>query len=253
MTQMNLNQALRNILLVVIVFAVVLMSNAALKWSLSLSPSKTINVNAEGKATVSPDIAKTSFSVVSEGSNPEILQTDNSKKMTAAIDFVKSQGVNEKDIKTTNYSLSPRYEYNETRRQSFITGYTLNQTTLVKIRDLNKVAKIIGGLSELGVNQIGSVSFEVDERDKYLIEARSEAFSKAHQKAAEMASLKGVRIKRVINFSENQNGPPYLPYPYPSFERNVGGLDYISQSPLPTIQPGTEEVTIQVNVTYEIE
>lgn len=249
MKPINLNQILKNTLLVVVIAVVVLGGNLALKWSLSLFPSRTINVSAEGKTMVSPDIAKISFSVVSEGSSPETLQMDNSKKMSSAIDFIKNQEVDVKDIKTINYNLSPRYKYNEARKQSFIADYILIQTTLVKIRDLNKVAKILGGLSELGVNQISSVSFEVDEPDKYLSEIRMEAFTKAHEKAATMAALNGVKIKRIINFSEYQNLPIH-PYGFLELaEKNDNG----AMLPAPPMEPGTEEITIQVNVTYEIE
>jgi uncharacterized protein len=249
MAPVNLNSILRNTFLVVGIFTLVVGANVALKWSLSLYPSKTIYVSAEGKATVSPDIGKISFSVVSEGKNPQVLQENNAKKMTSAIDFVKNLGVNSKDIKTTNYNLSPRYEYDETTRKSYISGYTLTQTALVKVRDLDRVAEVLGGLSELGVNQISSVSFEIDEPDKYLAEARSEAFAKAHEKAKEMAMLNGVKIKRVVNFSEYRGGPIY---PYYGETAGRGG-DMVSSSYLPPIEPGTEEITIQVNITYEIQ
>jgi len=251
MKPVNLNAILKNTLLVVGIFALVVGANIALDWSSSLYPSKTIYVSAEGKATVSPDIAKVSFSVVSEGPSPEKLQEDNSKKMASAIDFVKSVEVDGKDIKTTNYNLSPRYEYDESTRKSYISGYTLTQTALVKVRDLNKVAKVLGGLSELGVNQISSVSFEIDEPDKYLAEARNEAFTKAHEKAREMAKLNGVKIKRVLNFSEYRGGPVY-PYYYGE-ALGKGGDIVSSASYLPPIEPGTEEITVQVNVTYEIQ
>src|SRR4030042_2540396 len=100
----------------------------AKKYTNSLMPARTVSVSAEGKVTVSPDIAKLSFSVVSEGKNPETLAESNNKKMNAAIDFVKSKGIEEKDVKTTDYNLSPRYAYDEDTRRSFISGYTLTQT-----------------------------------------------------------------------------------------------------------------------------
>ena len=248
MKEVNLNQILKDTLLVAIIVVVVLGGNLALKWSNSLYPSRSIVVTGDGKTTVSPDIAKLSFSVVSEGPDPAALQGDNAKKMTAAIDSVKNKGIEAKDIKTTNYNLSPRYEYDEAKRQSFITGYTLTQTSSVKVRNLNKVAEVLGGLSNLGVNEISSVSFEVEEPDKYLTEARTEAFNKANQKALEMAALNGVRIKRVINFSEYPNGPIY-PYRF----GGKGGGDTVGPVSLPPIEPGTEEISIQVSVTYEIE
>jgi len=160
-------------LMLVIIYS--LFFGPAKKYGDSLMPAKTINVSAEGKVTVSPDIAKLSFSVVSEGANSKLLAENNNKKMNAAIDFAKSQGIEEKDIKTTEYNLSPRYEYDEKTKKTFISGYTLTQTVLVKVRDLNKVAEVLGGLPALGINQISSISFDIDEPEKYLSEARNQA------------------------------------------------------------------------------
>jgi len=41
----------------------------------------TVTVGAEGKATVTPDIARISFSVISEGKDPAVIQKDNTEKM----------------------------------------------------------------------------------------------------------------------------------------------------------------------------
>ncbi len=245
---MEIYQKLKEIFLVVLILVGLVSLSAINKWSGSVYPVRSFTVSADGKATVVPDIANVSFSVVSEGSDPERLQVDNNDKMTKAIDFVKSLGVDAKDIKTTNYNLSPRYEYDEKTRKSYITGYTLTQTASVKIRDLSKVAKILGGLSNSGVNQITGPSFGIEDPEKYLGEARKQAFEKAKAKANVMALENGVRIKRLVNFSEFQGGP----VPYYRAEALGGGGDF-AKTPLPTIELGTQEVTVQVSVTYEIE
>src|SRR5258708_21983815 len=50
-------------------------------------PARTITVSAEGKTTVSPDLAEVSLSVVSQGNNPEALTSNNNDKMSAVIQF----------------------------------------------------------------------------------------------------------------------------------------------------------------------
>ncbi|MDP3014960.1 MAG: SIMPL domain-containing protein [bacterium] len=221
----------------------------AKKFGDSLFPTRTFLVSAEGKVMVSPDIAKISFSVISEGINPKTIAEENNKKMNSAIDFIKSQGIDEKDIKTTQYNLSPRYEYDEKTKKTFISGYTLTQNVLVKIRDLSKVAEVLGGLPELGINQIGQVSFEIDEPEKYLAEARDKAFDKANIKAKEMSGKNNVQLGRVINFLEWGS----TPRPYYENLRALGmGGEAAAPQALPQIQPGTEEVIVQVNITYEI-
>src|SRR3989344_2307648 len=175
----------------------------------SLISSRVFYVSAEGKAVVSPDIANLSFSVVSEGKDPAVLQEDNNTKMRVALDHVKAQGVDEKDIKTAQYDLQPRYEYDEKTRRSFISGYVLTQTVFVKVRQIEKAAPILGGLPERGINQIGRVSFDTDDPDKYLSAARNEAFGKARAKAEEMARAKGLKLGRVVNISESGGPRPY--------------------------------------------
>ena len=217
---------------------------------------RIITVEAEGKTIVTPDIANISFSVISEGVDPKTIQEENSKKMKNAIDFVKSQGVADKDIKTANYNLYPKYDYSrppvifypDGNRQEII-GYTLSQTVFIKVRDLEKTGEILGGLPEKGINQIEQISFEVEDSDKYLNQAREEAFKKAEMKARAMAKANGVRIKRVVNFSDYGGGYPY-PVPYFAESFGKGGADATIQSP--PIEPGSQEVLVRVSVSYEI-
>lgn len=214
----------------------------------SLVSGRIFYVSAEGKAVVSPDIANLSFSVVSEGNDPVALQDENNEKMQRALDHVKAQGVDEKDIKTAQYNLQPRYEFDEDRRRSFISGYTLTQTVFVKVRDIEKTAPVLAGLPERGINQIGSISFSVDDPDKYLADAREEAFRKARAKAKEIARENGLRLGRIVNVSESG-------WPGPIFydAARGGGFAPLSvPSPAPTpLEPGTQEVTVQVSVAYE--
>ena len=212
-------------------------------------PARTITVSAEGKTTVSPDIAQISFSVVSQGQNPEALTTNNNDKMSAVIQFVKSQGIDAKDIKTTNYDLSPNYQWDKNTQRNFITGYTLTQTVLVKVRDLAKVATVVGGLAPLGVNQIGGINFTFDDPESFLAMARADAFTKAEAKAKAMAAGAGVTLGRVLNVGEYGS----MPYPRAYFAdktMEVGGLG--AAPSLPTIEPGTQDVTDQVTITYEL-
>jgi uncharacterized protein YggE len=220
------------------------------KFSDSLMPVRTIMVSADGKVIVSPDMAKISFAVVSEGVDLKIISQENIKNINTAIDYLKTKGIEEKDIKTTQYNLSPKYEYDEKTRKTFISGYTLTQNVLVKIRDLNKVAEVISGLTEVGINRIDSISFEIDEPEKYLAEARNQAFEKAKKKAEEMALKNSVKLGKVINFSEWE--PTTRPYDNLKTLGMGGEGGVAAPSVLPKIQPGSEEITINVSVTYEI-
>jgi len=220
-----------------------------------VSPEMTVMISAEGKATVIPDIATINFSVISEGKDPSVIQKENTEKINKAIDFVKGLGIDKKDIKTIGYNLYPKYEYIKSPDpfypfpggKQMIAGYTLNQTVQVKIRDLDKVAVVLAGLPEKGINQLDGPNFTVEDPDKYLNDARKEAFGKARAKVDAMAKANGVRVVRVVTFSENQGGPIIY-----ARAESVGGAPTGTPSPPPSIEPGSQEVNVQVSVTYAI-
>ena len=223
---------------------------AVLRQAKSLYPSRNISVAAEGKVVVSPDIATLSFSVVSEGADPAKIQEANNVKINDAINFLKTSGVDSKDIKTAGYNLQPKYTYDEKTRRSYISGYTLTQTVFVKMRDLGKVGVILSGLPARGINEISGLTFSIEDQDKFLNEARAEAFTKAKAKAEAMAKAAGVSIKKVISFNEYGGG---YPYPIMYAEKSLGmGGDAVRPATAPVIEPGSQEVTVQVTVIYEI-
>jgi uncharacterized protein len=232
--------------LVVLIFAVGIPGGRRILDS--IAPVRAITVSAEGRSNAAPDIAQSSFSVVSRGTNPTTIAAENNDKISAAIEELKRQGVEAKDIKTTGYNLNPVYAYEDKTGVSRISGYELVQTVTVKIRDLSKVNSIIGALAPLGINQIGGVSFTLDDPDKARSEARAEAFRKAREKAEVMASQNGVRIGRLINFSENGGG--VMPYYYAKDLRQESAVS--NGGGAPSIEPGQEEVNVSVNVTYEL-
>jgi len=234
----------------VIVNLVVFVMPAVGKWGRAFMPVRTIAVSAEGKTLAAPDIAELSFSVISQGKNPDDLSDSNNQKMNAVAKFVKGLEIAEADMKTTAYSLQPNYQYDRTTQRNFITGYTLTQTLTIKVRKLEKVATVIAGLTPLGVNQIGGVNFTIDNPEQYLSQARKDAFKKAEAKAREIAGEAGVILGKVITASEYQQGPiPYMMASAEKFGRGGAG----QAAPItPTIEPGTSEVKLNVNVTYEI-
>jgi uncharacterized protein len=225
---------------------------------------RTFWVNGEGKVTAIPDVASFSFSVTTEGGqNITDLQNKNTDKVNKAIDFVKSKGVEDKDVETQNYNVTPRYQsyncniyYGATTNvitpcpPSEIVGYTISQTVSVKIRDFKKVGDILAGVVSAGANTVSQLSFIIDDPDAFQNQAREEAISKAREKALGIAKSGGFKLGKLISITEN--GP--TPYAY-----GLGGDAYAgislkeSFSTPPRIEPGSQEVQVNVTLQYEIE
>jgi len=237
---------LLNVALVLVILFGLVGTGTMIRYSHSIAPSRTITVSGEGKTEVIPDIAYYSFSVVTRGQNLTKVQQENTAKMNKAIEFVKTQGVKSADIKTTAYNPGLVYAYDEKSGKQTVDGYELTQTVRIKIRDLGSVGVILNGLVESGVNQAGSLSYSIEDPEAQRGVARQEAFNNAFMKASQMAGQNGVKIARVINFSEYSNSPSPMYSAKASFVSAGAGRD------VPNMEAGSEEVIINVSVTYEI-
>jgi uncharacterized protein YggE len=234
--------------IVFIIFLVVLMS-AISGWKSSFAPARTITVSAQGMTTATPDEAEINFSVVTQGANPQTLSDNNNSKMGAVMQFVSSQGIASSDIATTGYDLEPNYQWDKNTNRNFITGYTLTQTVQVKIRDLTKVASVLGGLAPLGVNEIGGVNFTFQDPNKFVAVARGDALTKAADQAGQMAAQAGASLGEVVNINESS----YIPGPQPVYAMSAGAGNSLGVPVAPSISPGTQDVTDSVTVTYELQ
>ncbi|MCK5590424.1 MAG: SIMPL domain-containing protein, partial [Candidatus Pacebacteria bacterium] len=198
-----------------------------------------------------------SFTVISEGGTDlSLLQADNAKKIEAVTDFVKKEGVDDKDIKTTAYSVSPRYTICYPYKEPSgvcppreIVGYTVRQSTQVKIRDFDTIGDILGGVVTKGANSVSQLSFNIDDETILQAEAREEAIKKADQKAKEIAKAGGFRVGKVLGISEGYVSPYRTKYDY-TYGMSAEFAE--SDSFAPTIEAGSQEVSVTVTLVYEI-
>jgi len=220
---------------------------------------RSFAVSGEGKAVAIPDVAEFSFSVITEGGNDlAALQTENAKKVNAAIGFVKENGVAAKDIRTESYSVEPRSQYSNCGYRSTggpevcppprIVGYTIRQTVAVKARDFTKVGAILSGVVTRGANSVSQLSFTVDDPSAVESEARGKALAQAAAKARAVAAAGGFRLGRLIGIDENGGGP--MPY----YAKGFGGdVEMAAPAvPAPAIEPGINEFRVSLTLRYEI-
>lgn len=207
----------------------------------------TITLNGKGKAYAIPDIAQVSLGLKTEKSNVSDAQIENTKKINALHAELQKLNIPKEDIATTQYNVYPVYDWVNNRQN--LRAYSVDQNISLKIRNFEKIPKVLQLIGELGLNQVGSLTFTVDDIEKFEQEARLKALQEAKKKAQTLAKEAGVRLGRVISFSENNSAqPPYLPY-YKSYAMEAGAQ---ADVPAPTIQAGNQEISVQVTISYEI-
>lgn len=242
--------------------------------------SNTITVTGEGEVFAVPDIAEVGFSVVAEKKTLSEAQSESAEKINAIIAFLKEKGIAEKDIKTTNYSANPKYEWTDqptplsgasTRssgaaepsygvetslvypeyypqpRNQIVVGYEVRQTISVKVRDTEKVGELVTGIGEKGATDMYGPTFTIDDEVTLQREARQKAIEDAKDKAKQLADDLGVRLVRIVSFSENGGGY------YPMYARmEAVAYDTDMAKVTPEIPAGENRISANVSITYEI-
>ena len=222
-----------------------------------------LSVSGEGKIFVRPDIATFMATVVTDAARVGDAQNQNTSRSNAIIDFLKKNNIQEKDIKTTNYSIQPQYRYDKrlpcplsvpfdesipcttTTNVPRIVSYTVRHSLEIRIRDLNKVDDMLQAAVSAGANEVGSILFAVEDEKVPLALARKQAIEDAQKKALILARDLGVRITKIAGFSESGGGPIYYNRGFTAraMEKDA--------APAPQVEPGEQEVSSNVTITYE--
>jgi uncharacterized protein len=224
----------------------------------------TINVDGTGYVVAVPDVATFSFSVTQTAKTVADAQTKATAQINAALKSIRDQGIADKDISTQSYTINPHYEYQSAvcpatsstvsycpGGKSVLTGYEVSQTISVKIRDLAKAGTIFTSIGSLNVQNVNGLDFSVDEPKAVQAQAREKAINDAKSKAQVLAKQLGVKIVRVVSFSENSGGG----YPRPMmYAMDKAVMAQSAAAPMaPEVPTGEQKVTSNVTVTYEIE
>ena len=217
----------------------------------------TITVSGEGKVQAVPDIGVFSFTVLAEGKDAAEAQTKSATANNAIIATLKESGVEEKDIKTENYNLNPKYKYETKPCVAFaycppsnpvIDGYEVSQTVTVKVRALDKAGDLISKAGEKGATNISDLTFTIDDETILKGQAREKAIVDAKKQANDLAKNLGVRLVRMSGFYENDGTA------YPMAERSYSSDAMMTKAGAvaPQMPLGQNEIKSSVSITYEI-
>ena len=253
-----MDESIRKYLHIALIITALTFSYAAVSYVNSFKDSAglgapSFSVSGEGTVVVVPDIAQFTFGVLTEGgSNLSDLQSENATRINRVIDFLKSNGINEEDIKTQRLNITPRYQYSNCFGEfrgvcppPEIVGYTIDQSVRVKVRDLNTVGDIFAGVVDNGANTASNLLFTIDDRTLFENQALAEAIAQAREKAEALAEAGGFRIGRLLSVEAADFGPR------PVFELGIND-SFRSEAVAPNIEPGVEEVSVSVILRYKI-
>ena len=195
------------------------------------APARTLNVNGLGQVNLTPDIAYIYIGVHTEGATASEAVEANKGQTSSLISSIKKSGVDEKDIRTTNFSIWPSQQYGPDGTISG-TVYMVDNTVYITVRELDGLGDLLDSALSAGANTINSIQFDVADKAQALKDARTKAVADAQAQAQELAEAAGVSLGEIqtINFYENSAYPVDM-------GKGGGGVAYDAASAVP-IQPG---------------
>ena len=223
------------------------LANAAALQSTANGAAEGISVSGTGRALAEPDTALLSMGVSVLADSAREARDRAAGHMNALLDSVKGNGIDDKDIHTTQFALNPEYSY-PSNGTPVLRGYRLTNSVSVTVRDLDRVPEVIDEAVEAVGDpiQISGVTFTIEDPEALLAGARAKAMADAKAKAQQLAELGGVTLGRPIAINEGSTGgPPPVFY--------HGELAQAAADQATPIEPGQLELSVNVSVTYAIE
>lgn len=213
----------------------------------------TIAVSGNGSVEVAPDMAIVSVGVLREAKTAEAALRTNNEAMAAVMTAMENQGIEQKDLQTSNFSIQPRYVYpkagsNNVQKPPKIVGYVVSNTLDIRIRDLEKAGEILDLVVTLGVNTGGNIRFTNQDTTEFLKEARINAVKDAMSKASTLAETAGVELGDILSITENFNQPR----PTPLAQARNFAVAEASADRVP-IAGGENSYRVTVNISWEID
>ena len=206
---------------------------------------RTMNVNGVGQVYLTPDIAYIYIGVHNEGPTASVAVADNKAQTTAVIEALQAAGVDEKDIRTSNFSIWPSQQYGPDGTSSG-SVYMVDNSVYVVVRDLDGLGDLLDDAISAGANSINSIQFDVADKTAAIKEARAAAIENANTQASELADAAGLALGDIQNMSFFDSSPS------PLYEGKGGGGGAMYADTAVPIQPGQLSISVTVNVTYEI-
>jgi uncharacterized protein YggE len=206
----------------------------------SAPSQRVITVSGTATVTAQPDEALVTLGVHTQADSAQAALQDNAAKMTKVLDALRSAGLSNDDLATTQVSLNPTWGSSG----QIVTGYSADNQVQATIHDLSTVGKAIDAAVSAGANMAGGVTFQVSDASQGHTTALGQAIDNAKAKADAMAAAAGASVGEVVTINEATSPSPM---PYPVYAGAAGAADAATP-----VNPGTIETQVSVTVTWAL-
>ncbi|MHB1345258.1 MAG: SIMPL domain-containing protein [Thermoleophilia bacterium] len=212
----------------------------------TVQPIDTVTVSGQGVVKAGPDEAV--LTVMVENDAPDAAQAldANSKQMTAVLDRLKAEGLDESVLQTANVAVYPNRVYNPDTGKESLESYRAQNSIRVTLADLSKVGGIFAAATEAGANNVMGPEWRLNDDTAAVGQALDEAFSKARAKAEALATAAGLKLDDLVLMQESGSTMPPVMYEEAARAAAFDGVKAVPINPLDL------EINASVTLTYRL-
>lgn len=213
--------------------------------------STLLTVSVEGRSTRTPDLAVFSAGVTTQGKTASEAMSANAATMSKVVATLKKSGIADRDIQTSQISLSPVYGQpvvgpnGQVTQEPRIIGYQATNQVTVRSRDVKGFGTVLDALVGSGANQISGPNFQLDKPAAAMDEARTGAMKTARARADLYANAAGLRVVRIVSISESGG------YAAPPVYARIAMADAAADAATP-VAAGEVEAQVSLTVQFEL-
>jgi uncharacterized protein YggE len=206
--------------------------------------SANVTTSGTGKVVYVPDLGYIHAGVYSDGKTAEEAWQKNADAVQKIFDALKKMGLDPKDLKTGNITLTPRYVTRPYQEPELV-GYTAGYDLTVTVHKLPEIGSILDSMVENGANRNVGISFSSSHLDKLMDDARVKAATEARKNANLYVTAAGAQLGQVLSITDGSYAPPPV-YRFDMMEAKMAG-----HAPL-QIAAGQQELSVTVTITFAI-
>lgn len=206
--------------------------------------ARTIAVTGSGTVDLEPDIARVNIGVRTQSPNVADALEENTENAEAIIQSLQDLGVEESDIQTRNFNIFPQQDTRPGPEEEPTRTFVVENTVAVVVRDLDSLGEILSTVVSAGANTIHGVSFDVEDREAAVEEARSLAIEDAQAQAEAIAEAAGVELGPIQTINLSRGGAPA---PRVEFAEDAVGAGSVP------ISGGTLTIQVTANLEYRFD
>ena len=214
-----------------------ILAAATLPGGAASAAAETGGITVQGTASIdtTPDRAVITFGVESQAESARAALAANAAEMRRVLAALRAAGAT--DVRTQSVSVSPRYG-----DQMAVQGYVAQNSVSATVPELAKAGAVIDAAVAAGANQVFGPSLSRGDQAELYRTALEAAVDDARRSAQAIASAANVSLGRVTAVVEGGGAPQPLPY----------AADKALAAESTPIEPGTQQVTATVSVTFSV-